>query len=267
MEKEKKFIALYGELNSPEDFLTVLFEILEYRRKLNITASEFTFICEIFHLTSKDFNLIKDKDISGNKIRFCRQRASLKSKGYLKIELIKNYKKSGIIYDFRELKKIIDKLKKSKLKKSIKEKHKEKTLPKSEEEIFIQKYNNLLFKHLGVDFYNYKKAQDNIRKYLLEAFKNRKNTIAKSIKIAEQDFLKLPQEKRNYLKLQDCMKNALLNEIETNKANNKLEKEIKIENKKSISIPNGIDNLNKLLKVIEKKGDINETYKTITNTA
>ena len=63
------------------------------------------------------------------------------------------------------------------------------------------------------------------------------------------------------------MKNALLNEIETNKANNKLEKEIKIENKKSISIPNGIDNLNKLLKVIEKKGDINETYKTITNTA
>lgn len=140
-------------------------------------------------------------------------------------------------------------------------------MPKSEEEIFIQKYNNLLFKHLGVDFYNYKKAQDNIRKYLLEAFKNRKNPIAKSIKIAEQDFLKLPPEKRNYLKLQDCMKNALLNEIETNKENNKLEKEIKIENKKSISIPNGIDNLNKLLKVIEKKGDINETYKTITNTA
>ena len=38
-------------------------------------------------------------------------------------------------------------------------------------------------------------------------------------------------------------------------------------NKDNNSIPNGIDNLNKLLKVIEKKGDINETYKTITNTA
>ena len=57
------------------------------------------------------------------------------------------------------------------------------------------------------------------------------------------------------------MKNALLNEIE----NNDLEKETEAKGKKSI--PNGIDNLNKLLKVIEKKGDINETYKTITNTA
>ncbi|WP_346678662.1 hypothetical protein [uncultured Brachyspira sp.] len=57
------------------------------------------------------------------------------------------------------------------------------------------------------------------------------------------------------------MKNALLNEIE----NNDLEKETEAKDKKSI--PNGIDNLNKLLKVIEKKGDINETYKTITNTA
>ena len=53
----------------------------------------------------------------------------------------------------------------------------------------------------------------------------------------------------------------MLNEIE----NNDLEKETEAKDKKSI--PNGIDNLNKLLKVIEKKGDINETYKTITNTA
>ncbi len=268
MEKEKKFIALYGELNSPEDFLTVPFEILEYRRELNITASEFTFICEIFHLTSKDFNLIKDKDISGNKIRFCRQRASLKTKGYLKIELIKNYKKSGIIYDFRELKKIIDKLKKSKLKKSKKETEtkikvetKNDINQKYEEDAFIKKYNGLLLKLLGVDFSNYQKAQNGIKKYLLEAFRNRKNPINKSLKIAEQSFLKLPIEKRNYLKLQDCMKNALLNEIE----NNDLEKETEAKDKKSI--PNGIDNLNKLLKVIEKKGDINETYKTITNTA
>ena len=104
--------------------------------------------------------------------------------------------------------------------------------------------------------YNFKN-----KKYLLEAFRNRKNPINKSLKIAEQSFLKLPIEKRNYLKLQDCMKNALLNEIE----NNDLEKETEAKDKKSI--PNGIDNLNKLLKVIEKKGDINETYKTITNTA
>mgnify|MGYP001387929476 FL=1 len=119
----------------------------------------------------------------------------------------------------------------------------------------------MLLKLLGVDFSNYQKAQNGIKKYLLEAFRNRKNPINKSLKIAEQSFLKLPIEKRNYLKLQDCMKNALLNEIE----NNDLEKETEAKDKKSI--PNGIDNLNKLLKVIEKKGDINETYKTITNTA
>lgn len=281
--KKEKIIALYGELNYPEDFLSVPFEILEYRRKLNITASEFTFICEIFHLVSKDFNLIKDKDISGNKIRFCRQRASLKSKGYLKIEFIGNYKKNGIIYDFRKLKKIIDKLKKSK--KTIIEKDKKekvKTLKENnlkenqtskrdfvnvDEEAFIKQYNNLLLELFGVNFSNYDKAQNSIKKYLLEPFRNRKNSIAKSLKIAKQNFLKLPIEKRNYFRLQDCMKNALLNEVETNKENNKLEKEIKIENKKSISIPQGIDNLNKLLEVIEIKGDINETYKTITNTA
>ncbi|TKZ26328.1 hypothetical protein [Brachyspira catarrhinii] len=270
MEKEQKFIALYGELNSPEDFLTVPFEILEYRRELNITASEFTFICEIFHLTSKDFNLIKDKDITGNKIRFCRQRASLKSKEYLKIKLIKNYKKGGIIYDFRELKKIIDKLKKSKLKKSKKETEtkikvetKNDINQKYEEDAFIKKYNGLLLKLLGVDFSNYQKAQNGIKKYLLATFINRKNTLSKSLKIAEQSFLKLPPEKRNYLKLQDCMINALLNGNEIK--DEKLEKETEAKDKKSI--PNGIDNLNKLLKVIEKKGDINETYKTITNTA
>ena len=218
--------------------------------------------------------MIKDKDISGNKIRFCRQRASLKTKGYLKIKLIKNYKKSGIIYDFRELKKIIDKLKKSKLKKSTKENKSKKETEtkikvetkndinqKYEEDVFIKKYNGLLLKLLGVDFSNYQKAQNGIKKYLLEAFRNRKNPMNKSLKIAEQSFLKLPTKKRNYLKLQDCMKNALLNEIE----NNDLEKETEAKDKKSI--PNGIDNLNKLLKVIEKKGDINETYKTITNTA
>lgn len=174
--KKEKIIALYGELSYPKDFLIVPFEILEYRRKLNITTSEFTFICEIFHLVSKDFNQIKDKDISENKIAFYRQRVSLKNKGYLKTKLQGNNKKSGIIYDFRELKKIIDKLKKSN--KSIRE-------------------NNL---------------KENQTK------------------------------KRNF-------------------------KETRIENKKSISIPNGIDKLNKLLKVIEKKGDINETYKTITNSA
>lgn len=268
MEKEKKFIALYGELNSPEDFLTVPFEILEYRRELNITASEFTFICEIFHLTSKDLNEIKDKDITENRISFFRQRKSLKSKGYLKTKILNGNKKCGTIYDFTELKKIIDKLKKSKLKKSKKETEtkikvetKNDINQKYEEDAFIKKYNGLLLKLLGVDFSNYQKAQNGIKKYLLEAFRNRKNPINKSLKIAEQSFLKLPIENRNYLKLQDCMKNALLNEIE----NNDLEKETKAKDKKSI--PNGIDNLNKLLKVIEKKGDINETYKTITNTA
>lgn len=267
MEKEK-IIALYGELNYPEDFLSVPFEILEYRRKLNITASEFTFICEIFHLVSKDLGSdlgsIKDKDISGNKIGFYRQRKSLKNKGYLKTKLKEGYKKSGIIYDFRKLKKIIDKLKKSK--KTIIEKDKKekvKTLKENnlrenqtskrdfvsvDEEAFIKKYNNLLLELFGVNFSNYDKAQNSIKKYLLEPFRNRKSPVGKSLKIAKKIFLKLPQEKRNYLRLQDCVIKAL-----------------NLENTKSI--PRGIDNLNKLLQVIEIKGDINETYKTITNTA
>ena len=183
MEKEKKFIALYGKLNSPEDFLTVPFEILEYRRELNISASEFTFICEIFHLTSKDLNEIKDKDITENK-------------------------KCGTIYDFTELKKIIDKLKKSKLKKSKKETEtkikvetKNDINQKYEEDAFIKKYNGLLLKLLGVDFSNYQKAQNGIKKYLLEAFRNRKNPINKSLKIAEQSFLKLPIDKEELFKI------------------------------------------------------------------
>ena len=113
---------------------------------------------------------------------------------------------------------------------------------------------------MGVDFSNYQKAQNGIKKYLLEAFRNRKNPLDKALNIAEKYFLEIPNEKRNYLKLQDCVKNALINKVEKPHT-----EENKLKNTKSI--PNGIDNLNKLLKVIEKKGDINETYKTITNTA
>ena len=268
MEKEKKFIALYGELNSPEDFLTVPFEILEYRRELNITASEFTFICEIFHLTSKDLNEIKDKDITENRISFFRQRKSLKSKGYLKTKILNGNKKCGTIYDFTELKKIIDKLKKSKQKsvsqlskkKSIKEKDKVKILKENEEDVFIKKYSKLYLKLLNSDIGNNEKIKNNLRKYLIPYFKNRKNPLDKALNIAEKYFLEIPNEKRNYLKLQDCVKNALINKVEKPHT-----EENKLKNTKSI--PNGIDNLNKLLKVIEKKGDINETYKTITNTA
>ena len=304
MEKEKKFIALYGKLNSPEDFLTVPFEILEYRRELNISASEFTFICEIFHLTSKDLNEIKDKDITENRISFFRQRKSLKSKGYLKTKILNGNKKWGTIYDFTELKKIIDKLKKSKQKsvsqlskkKSIKEKDKVKILEdinrealqprklikkeKTEEQKredeeakqFLDKYNKYHKDLLGFEI-NYR-TRTRYKKYLLDAFHKRlKNiNIEEALILAKNNFLELPLNKRESLKFQDLVRMALTQKIDIKNEPNNVEvttdgtSENKI-NKDNNSIPNGIDNLNKLLKVIEKKGDINETYKTITNTA
>ena len=102
----------------------------------------------------------------------------------------------------------LNKLKKSKLKKSKKETEtkikvetKNDINQKYEEDAFIKKYNGLLLKLLGVDFSNYQKAQNGIKKYLLEAFRNRKNPINKSLKIAEQSFLKLPIDKEELFKI------------------------------------------------------------------
>ena len=110
-----------------------------------------------------------------------------------------------------------------------------------------------------------------LKSYLIEAFINRKNPVNKSLKIAEEYFLKTPLNKRATFKLQDLVRMALTQKIDIkNEPDTEGITEGTSENKKNkdnSSIPNGIDNLNKLLKVIEKKGDINETYKAITNTA
>ncbi|TXJ46761.1 hypothetical protein EPJ70_01060 [Brachyspira aalborgi] len=151
---------------------------------------------------------------------------------------------------------------------------------KSQEEKFIEKYQALHKKLMGYEFRYNEKAKNNYKSYLIEAFINRKNSVNKSLKIAEEYFLKMPLDKRTTLKLQDLVRMALskkiyienmpdicgitdsdlVNKAYSGQSPNKT-------NKNNSSIPNGIDNLNKLLKVIEKKGDINETYKTITNTA
>ena len=68
MAELEKFSALYGKIDYPADLLTIPFEVLEYRTRLGLTTSEFEFICWIFHLVNKDFNEIRDKDISRRKV-------------------------------------------------------------------------------------------------------------------------------------------------------------------------------------------------------
>ena len=113
MAELEKFSALYGKIDYPADLLTTPFEVLEYRTRLGLTTSEFEFICWIFHLVNKDFNEIRDKDISR---RCTRQRKSLQAKGYLKIKIARTYKdkrciKVGLVYDFTNLKNKIEELK------------------------------------------------------------------------------------------------------------------------------------------------------------
>ena len=77
MAELEKFSALYGSIDYPADLLTTPFEVLEYRTRLGLTASEFEFICWIFHLTNKDIKDIKDKYITNKKTNFVRHRKSL----------------------------------------------------------------------------------------------------------------------------------------------------------------------------------------------
>lgn len=59
MAELEKFIILYGKIDYPADLLTIPFEVLEYSDKLGLSASEFKFICWIFHLTNINIENIK----------------------------------------------------------------------------------------------------------------------------------------------------------------------------------------------------------------
>lgn len=116
MAELEKFSALYGSIDYPADFLTIPFEVLEYSDRLGLSASEFKFICWIFHLTNKDIKDIKDKYITNKKTNFVRHRKSLQAKGYLKIKIATEYKdkkvlRRGLVYDFTNLKNRIEELK------------------------------------------------------------------------------------------------------------------------------------------------------------
>ena len=116
MAELEKFSALYGKIDYPADLLTIPFEVLEYSDRLGLSASEFKFICWIFHLTNKDFEKISDCNMTSKKTSFCRQRKSLQAKGYLKIKISRTYQKgklisSGLVYDFTNLKNKIEELK------------------------------------------------------------------------------------------------------------------------------------------------------------
>lgn len=289
MAELEKFSALYGSIDYPADLLTTPFEVLEYRTRLGLTASEFEFICWIFHLVNKDFYEIRDKDISR---RCTRQRKSLQAKGYLKIKIARTYKdkrciKVGLVYDFTNLKNRIEELKEEDKKlqnleapvtvvydepslfnEDIDEKSiypaKLLTDDKEIEEIklqneFLEKFNRLHKLLLNFEI-NYTKS-GLYKKHLLDAFdKRNNNNIDEVLNTVKKSFFKLPIEERKSLRIQDLVKYALLETQEPIQNNNK--NKIAAAN---MSIPKGLDKLNYLLKILEEGGNIDEAYAQIAN--
>lgn len=289
MAELEKFSALYGSIDYPADLLTTPFEVLEYRTRLGLTASEFEFICWIFHLVNKDFYEIRDKDISR---RCTRQRKSLQAKGYLKIKIARTYKdkrciKVGLVYDFTNLKNRIEELKEednklqnleapvtvvydepSLFNEDIDEKSiypaKLLTDDKEIEEIklqneFLEKFNRLHKLLLNFEI-NYTKS-GLYKKHLLDAFdKRNNNNIDEVLNTVKKSFFKLPIEERKSLRIQDLVKYALLETQEPIQNNNK--NKIAATN---MSIPKGLDKLNYLLKILEEGGNIDEAYAQIAN--
>ena len=294
MAELEKFSALYGKIDYPADLLTTPFEVLEYRTRLGLTTSEFEFICWIFHLVNKDFNEIRDKDISR---RCTRQRKSLQAKGYLKIKIARTYKdkrciKVGLVYDFTNLKNKIEELKEED--KKLQELEAPVTVIYDEPSLFnedidenpiypaklltddkeikelqlqnefLEKFNKLHKElvNFGIDYI--KSAP--YKKHLLDAFSNRKNNnIDEVLNSVKKSFFRLPIEERKSLRLQDLTKYALLETQEEKQNNTSEENKTQSENPKKYTIPSGIDKLNYLLKIIEEGGNLDDAYSQIAN--
>lgn len=293
-------ISTFGDVMLDRGFTSIPNTLIYYRRRLGLTASEFEFIIAIISLSWKQTKEIRDKDIRPDGRAYDRQRKSLLAKGYLSFKSRNIYKENrfvgtGTIYNLSGLKKAIEKLveedralrnmdcpveqiydepslfgdeintqpmhpkKLMKPEKTEKEKKEE-----NEEKDFLMKYNELHKELLG-DEVNYK-YRTTYKKYLLEAFKTKKNKIEDALKIAKELFVKLPIEKYSSLKLQDFVKIALqqehvprVNKSDTWNGNNNHE-DIKL-----TSIPNGIDKLNIVLDKLEKGETAYEAYKAISN--
>lgn len=297
MAELEKFSALYGSIDYPADFLTIPFEVLEYSDRLGLSASEFKFICWIFHLTNKDIKDIKDKYITNKKTNFVRHRKSLQAKGYLKIKIATEYKdkkvlRRGLVYDFTNLKNRIEELKEEDKKlqnleapvtvvydepslfnEDVDEKSiypaKLLTDDKEIEEIklqneFLEKFKKL-YEELLLEKLDYS-VRASYKMHLLNIFKNRiNNDIDNNLEIVKDTFYKLPINKKHAMKLQDLLKMALCTKHEnieqTNITNNNKNK-IAAAN---MSIPKGLDKLNYLLKILEEGGNIDEAYAQIVN--
>ena len=294
MAELEKFSALYGKIDYPADLLTTPFEVLEYRTRLGLTTSEFEFICWIFHLVNKDFNEIRDKDISR---RCTRQRKSLQAKGYLKIKIARTYKdkrciKVGLVYDFTNLKNKIEELKEEdkklqELEASVTVIYDEPSLFNEDvdenpiypaklltddEEIkelqlqneFLEKFNKLHKELVNFRIDYIKSAL--YKKHLLDAFSNRKNNnIDEVLNAVKKSFFRLPIEERKSLRLKDLTKYALLETQEEKQSNTNEENKTQSENPKKYTIPSGIDKLNYLLKIIEEGGNLDDAYSQIAN--
>ena len=299
MAELEKFSALYGKIDYPADLLTIPFEVLEYRTRLGLTTSEFEFICWIFHLVNKDFNEIRDKDISR---RCTRQRKSLQAKGYLKIKIARTYKdkrciKVGLVYDFTNLKNKIEELKEEDKKlqnleapvtviydepslfnedvdenpiypaKLLTDDKEIKELQLQNE--FLEKFKKL-YEELLLEKLDYS-VRARYKKELLNIFKNRiNNNIDDILETVKIRFLKLKKSNslgsQPSLKLQDLTQYALL-ETEKQNNTNKENKTQSVETQetKKYTIPSGIDKLNYLLKIIEERGNLDDAYSQIAN--
>ncbi|WP_432631574.1 hypothetical protein [Brachyspira sp.] len=80
---------------------------------------------------------------------------------------------------------------------------------KSEEDIFIEQYNQLHIKVLGFDLLTNKSNIQKLKKYLIKDYKDRKRTVGMAFDIAERSFLKLSDKQKTSLKLQDLVRQAL----------------------------------------------------------
>ncbi|MDA0052590.1 hypothetical protein [Brachyspira hyodysenteriae] len=297
MAELEKFSALYGKIDYPADLLTIPFEVLEYSDRLGLSASEFKFICWIFHLTNKDFEKISDCNMTSKKTSFCRQRKSLQAKGYLKIKIARTYQKgklisSGLVYDFTNLKNKIEELKEEDKKlqnleapvtviydepslfnEDVDESsiYPAKLLTDDEEIKELQLQNEFLekFNKLHKELVNFR--IDYIKsalykKHLLDAFSNRKNNnIDEVLNSVKKSFFRLPIEERKSLRLQDLTKYALLETQEEKQNNTNKENKTQSEETKKYTIPSGIDKLNYLLKIIEEGGNLDDAYSQIAN--
>ncbi|MCZ9977095.1 hypothetical protein [Brachyspira hyodysenteriae] len=264
--------------------------------RLGLTTSEFEFICWIFHLVNKDFNEIRDKDITSRK-NATRQRKSLQAKGYLKIKIARTYKdkrciKVGLVYDFTNLKNKIEELKEEDKKlqnleapvtviydepslfnEDVDENpiYPAKLLTDDEEIKELQLQNEFLekFNKLHKELVNFR--IDYIKsalykKHLLDAFSNRKNNnIDEVLNSVKKSFFRLPIEERKSLRLQDLTKYALLETQKEKESNTNEENKTQSEETKKYTIPSGIDKLNYLLKIIEEGGNLDDAYSQIAN--